>query len=167
MGLERGASLNQQGISRFLILGYIDIVLLPPQLVLLLILLALRAKGVSFWPGWKATHASFSSISTVTSEGWRSSGFWTRFSLYIGQWSDVVKALGFFALFGLTTQKRDLYKTIFWKVIRPFGLRPRADQKASALVFATRDFPPVTSLTIDETTGSTEWVSKTSLIHSC
>ena len=147
MGLERGASLNQQGISRFLILGYIDIVLLPPQLVLLLILLALRAKGISFWPGWKATHASFSSISTMTSEGWRSSVFWTRFSLYIGLWSDVVKALGFFALFGLTAQKRDLYKTIFW---------PRTDQKASALVFATRDFPPVTSLTIDETTGSTE-----------
>ena len=100
-----------------------------------------------FWPGWKAIHSDFSTIPTVTSEEWKAGGFWTNFSARFYQWVNPIFALAFFLLFGLTEQKRSWYRSIFWRVVKPFGFRPRVDPVASSIAFGSGPGPIINTRT--------------------
>ena len=133
--LASNTTMNRSGFLKLLALGLFDILLTLPITILGLVQNLLEVGITGFWPGWKAVHASFSTIPTITSEEWKSAGFWTVFSVRFSQWINPIIAVAFFLLFGTPKQKRDWYRSIFWKVMRPFGLKPRVDPVASDVVF--------------------------------
>ena len=145
--LASNTTMNRSAFFKLLALGLFDILLTLPIQILSLVHAILQGGISGFWPGWKAVHASFSTIPTVTSEEWKSAGFWTVISFSLDQWVNPIFAVAFFLLFGTTKQKRDWYRGIFWKVMRPFGLKPRVDPVASDVVFGSG--PMVNSATND------------------
>ena len=145
--LASNTTMNRSGFLKLLALGLFDILLTLPLGTISLIEDLLQGGITGFWPGWKAVHASFSTIPTITSEEWRSAGFWTVFNFGFDQWVNPIFAIAFFILFGITEQKRAWYRSTFWKVMRPFGLEPRVDPVASDVVFGSG--PMVNSATND------------------
>ena len=145
--LASNTIMNRSGFLKLLALGLFDILLTLPITILQLVIDILQGDITGFWPGWKTAHASFSTIPTVTSEEWKSAGFLTVFSVRFNQWVNPIFAVAFFLLFGTTKEKRDWYRSIFWKVMRPFGLKPRVDPVASDVVFGSG--PMVNSATND------------------
>ena len=153
--LASNTTMNRSGFLKLLALGLFDILLTLPIQILSFVQDILQVGITGFWPGWKAVHASFSTIPTFTSEEWKSAGFWTVFSIRFDQWVNPIFAVVFFLLFGTTKQKQDWYRSIFWKVMQPFGLEPRVDPVASDVVFGSG--PMVNSATND-TRGTVMWV---------
>ena len=149
--LASNTTMNRKAFSKLLALGLFDTLLTLPLAIVSVVQERLQGSITGFWPGWKAVHAFFSTIPTVTSEEWKSSGFWSVFSIRFDQWVNPIFAIAFFLLFGTTKQKRDWYRGIFWKVMRPFGLKPRVDPVASDVVFGSG--PMVNSAT-NETRGT-------------
>ena len=145
--LASNTTMNRSAFFKLLALGLFDILLTLPIQILSLVQNILQVGIMDFWPGWKTVHASFSTIPTATSEEWKSAGFWTVFTIRLDQWINLIFAVAFFLLFGTTKQKRDWYRNIFWKVMRPFGLEPRVDPVASDVVFGSG--PMVNSATND------------------
>ena len=145
--LASSTTMNRSGFLKLLALGLFDILLTLPLSIVALVQDILQDGITGFWPGWKAAHASFSTISTDTSEEWESAGSWMVFSIRFDQWINPIFAVAFFLLFGTTKQKRAWYRSIFWKVMRPFGLEPRVDPVASDVVF--KSGPMVNSATND------------------
>ena len=153
--LASNTTMNRSTFFKLLTLGLFDILLTLPISILGFLQDILQGSIAGFWPGWKAVHASFSTIPTVTSEEWKSAGSWTVFTFRINQWVNPTFAVAFFFLFGTTKQKRAWYRSIFWKVMRPFGLEPRVDPVASDVVFSSGLM--VNSATND-TRGTVMWV---------
>ena len=149
--LASNTTMNRSGFLKLLALGLFDILLTLPITILGLVQNLLEVGITGFWPGWKAVHASFSTIRTVTSEEWKSAGFWVVFNIRFSQWVNPIFAVAFFLLFGTTKEKRDWYRSIFWKVMRPFGLKPRVDPVASDVVF---DSGPMFNSATNETRGT-------------
>ena len=145
--LASNTTMNRSGFLKLLALGLFDILLTLPIQILSLVEDILQGGITGFWPGWKTVHASFSTIPTVTSEEWKSAGFWTVFTVRFSQWINPIFAVAFFLLFGTTKQKRDWYRSIFWKVMKPPGLKPRVNPATSNIVFGPG--PPVNSATGD------------------
>ena len=145
--LESNTSLNRTAFFKLLALGLFDILLTLPLSIIQFVEELLQVDITGFWPGWKVAHASFSTIPTATLEEWKSAGFWFVFNIRFSQWVNPIFAVAFFLLFGTTKQKRDWYRSIFWKVMRPFGLKPRVDPVASDVVFGSG--PMVNSATND------------------
>ena len=135
--LASNASIDRNGFFKLLVLGIFDVIITMPLAVIELVKDLLFDGSVSFWPGWKAIHSDFSTIPTATSEEWKARGFWTIFEVRFYQWINPVFALAFFLLFGLTEQKRSWYRSIFWRAVKPFGLRPRVDPVASSIAFGS------------------------------
>ena len=145
--LASKTTMNRSGFLKLLALGLFDILLTLPIQILSFVQAILQGGITGFWPGWKTVHASFSTIPTITSEEWKSDGFWKVFFVRFDQWVNPILAVAFFLLFGITEQKRDWYRSIFWKVMRPFGLNPRVDPVASDIVFGSG--PMINSATND------------------
>ena len=135
--LASNTTMNRSGFLKLLALGLFDILLTLPLSIVSLVQDILQGGITGFWPGWKAVHASFSTIPTVTSEEWESAGFWTVFTIRLDQWINPIFAVAFFLLFGITEQKRTWYRSVFWKIIRPFGLKPRVNLETSDIVFGS------------------------------
>ena len=158
--LASNTTMNISGFFKLLALGLFDILLTLPLSIVSLVEAFLEVGITGFWPGWKAVHASFSTIPTFTSEEWKSAGFWTVFTIRLSQWINPIFAVAFFLLFGTTKQKRDWYRSIFWKVMRPFGLEPRIDPVASDVVFGSG---PMVNSAMNDTRGTVMWVFMSSL----
>ena len=146
--LASNTTMNRSGFLKLLALGLFDILLTLPLSIVLLVQNILQGGITGFWPGWKAVHASFSTIPTTTSEEWKSDGFWKVFFVRFDQWVNPILAVAFFLLFGITEQKRDWYRSIFWKVMQPFGLKPRVNPVTSDIVFGS-------GLAVDSATNDT------------
>ena len=129
------ATLSQRRLIQLLALGLFDILITLPLAIINLVQDLLASGSTGFWPGWKAAHAGFSSIPMVTSEEWRSSGFWSVFSIRFYQWINPISAIAFFLLFGITKKKRACYRNIFWLVLKPLGIRPPVNHVASEIIF--------------------------------
>ena len=145
--LASDTTINRSCFLKLLALGLFDILLTLPIEILAFVLDLSQDNIVGFWPGWKVAHASFSTIPTATSGEWKSAGFWPVFTIRFSQWINSIFAVAFFILFGITEQKRAWYRSIFWKVVRPFGLKPRVNPATSNIVFGPG--PPVNSATGD------------------
>ena len=135
--LESNTSLNRAAFFKLLALGLFDILLTLPLSIIQFVEELLQVDITGFWPGWKVVHASFSAIPTATSEEWKMLGFWTVFNIRFDEWVNPIYAVVFFLLFGITEQKRAWYRSIFWKIMRPLGLKPRVDPVASDIVFGS------------------------------
>ena len=135
--LASNTTLNRNAFLKLLVLGLFDILLTLPIMILSLITELLESKAAGFWPGWKAVHSSYSTIPQLTTQEWKSAGFWTVFIIKFNQWIFPAYAIVFFLLFGTTKQKREWYRSVFWMVMRPLGLRPRdkVESPASTIVF--------------------------------
>ena len=144
-------TMNRNTFLKLLTLGLFDIILTLPVQILGVVQGLLQEDITGFWPGWEAVHASFSTIPTATSEEWKSAGFWTVFFVRLSQWINPIFAVAFFLVFGTTKQKRDWYRSIFWKGMRPFGLKPRVDPVASDVVFGSG---PMANSATNETRGT-------------
>ena len=122
--------------TRLLALGLIDSVLTLPFPIAELVITRLRSgNDHPFWPGWRTAHANTAAVFTSTTEEWKLQGAWFLIELRFSQWSGPVAALIFFALFGLTEQKRAQYRNLFWKIMTPLGLIPRLNPVASIIRF--------------------------------
>ena len=143
--------MNRSGFLKLLALGLFDSLLTLPLTILGFVQDLLQVGITGFWPGWKAVHASFSTIPTITSEEWKSAGFWTVVFVRLDEWVNPIFAIAFFLLFGTTKQKRDWYQSLFWKAMRPFGLKPRVDPVASDVVFGSG---PMVNSTTNDTQGT-------------
>ena len=130
-------TMNRNTFLKLLTLGLFDIILTLPVQILGVVQGLLQEDITGFWPGWEDVHASFSTIPTATSEEWKSDGFWKVFFVRFDQWVNPILAVAFFLLFGITEQKRDWYRSIFWKVMQPFGLKPRVNPVTSDIVFGS------------------------------
>ena len=145
--LASNTTMNRNAFFKLLALGLFDILLTLPLGIVSLVEDILQGGITGFWPGWNAVHASFSTIPTPTSEEWKSAGFWTVFYVKLREWVNPIFAVAFFLFFGTTNQKRAWYRSIFWKAMRPFGLKPRVDPVTSDVVFGSG--PGVNSATND------------------
>lgn len=120
---------------RVMILGCVDAVLTLPLSILLLVL-DIKAAPTSFYLGWEEMHAHFSSIPIVTASEWKED---TRSTIliYYYLWVSQMTAFGFFALFGLTKKARTTYRILFWKTMKPFGVKepPAQDSVISNMRF--------------------------------
>ena len=153
--LASNTTMNRSGFLKLLALGLFDILLTLPITILGFVQGLLQNDITGFWPGWEVVHASFSTIPTVTSEEWKSDGIWNVVFVRFDQWVNPIFAVAFFLLFGITEQKRAWYRSIFWKVMRPFGLEPRVDLVASDVVF---DSGPMFNSATNDTRGTVMWV---------
>ena len=151
--LASNASIDRNGFLKLLVLGVFDVIITLPFAVMVLVTDLLFGGDISFWPGWKAIHSDFSTIPTVTSEEWKTLGFWTIFEVRFYQWVNPILALAFFLLFGLTEQKRSWYRSIFWRAVKPFGSRPRVDPVVSSIDFGSGPVP-IVNTGIDCTQGT-------------
>ena len=149
--LASNTTMNRSGFLKLLALGLFDSLLTLPLSIVALVQAILQVGITGFWPGWKAVHASFSTIPTVTSEEWKSAGLWIVLSIRFNQWLCPIFAVAFFLLFGTTKQKRDWYRNIFWKVMRPFGLKPRVNPVTSDIVFGSG---PTVNSAMNDTWGT-------------
>ena len=149
--LASNTTMNRSGVLKLLALGIFDILLTLPITILGLVQDLLHGNIAGFWPGWGTVHASFSTIPTATSEEWKSAGIWTVLNVRFNQWVCPIFAVAFFLLFGTTKQKRDWYRSIFWKLVRPFGLKPRVDPVTSDVMFGSG---PVVNSTTNDTRGT-------------
>ena len=154
--LASNTTLDRSAFFKLLALGLFDILLTLPVTILQLVFNLLEAKVMGFWPGfwpgWENVHSHFSAIPTSTSEEWKSAGFWTVFSVEFSQWINPIFAIAFFLLFGITEQKRAWYRSIFWKIMRPLGLKPHVTLVASDIVFGSG---PIVNPAVDDSQGTT------------
>ena len=125
----RADSVNRNSYFRIMALGCIDALFTLPLNIIDVVLNSLDFP-VDFWPGWTAVHADFGMIGQYSTADWKSGGFWSVFAVRWDEWINVLFAVVFFALFGLTGEARARYKAAFWKVVGLTGLRPRAAPKS-------------------------------------
>ena len=122
--------------ARLLALGLIDSVLTLPVTVAELVISLLRSgNDTRFWPGLSIAHISVAQVDALTTEKWKAEGLWNVVEIRFSQWSCPFTALVFFALFGLTEQKRAQYRKLFWKIMEPLGLIPRINPITSIIQF--------------------------------
>lgn len=140
--LASGSPLDRQSFHKILALGLFDIFISFPIAILNILLAVLQDGGTpAFYPGWRAIHSEFSVIQSVSSDDWKSAGFWTIFLIRYDQWVNPLFAIVFFTLFGLTEKNRLWYRDLFWKTFKPLGLRPRSKPEVSQIVFGSKPAP--------------------------
>ena len=138
---------------RLLALGLIDSVLTLPVTAAVLVISLLRSGNDShFWPGFNIAHMKVAQVYYLTTEEWKAEGLWNVVEIRFSQWSCPFTALVFFALFGLTEQKRAQYRDLFWKVLKPFGLiSPRTNLIVSSMRFGSGPMVSGAFTTLDMT----------------
>lgn len=134
--LATDSLINRSNYIRFLILGCVDILFTLPVTIINFLQEVLSEK-TTFWPGFAVVHAQFSTIPTTTTEQWKSLGIWVNFIVRFNQWINPVWAVIFFGIFGFSKEARARYSWAFWKVVRPFGFKPRPQPEVSEVMFGT------------------------------
>ena len=138
--------------TRLLALGLIDSVITLPVTIAELVVSRLRSgNDYPFWPGLSTVHATITAVDAIPTEKWKLQGMWLNVELRFSQWSCPFTALVFFALFGLTEQKRAQYRNLFWKIMKPLGFIPRASPIASIIRFRSEFTIPGANTTRDMT----------------
>ena len=73
----------------------------------------------------------------LTSNEWKTLGFWTVFNVRFFQLVNPIYGFTFFLIFGLTETKRAWYKSVFGKVLRLLGLNRHVDTVLSTIGFGS------------------------------
>lgn len=125
-------------------LGCIDVVLVLPLSILLLVQ-GYEGTPIVFWPGWKEIHSDWGPAS-VPADEWKPFP-WDNFEVRWDEWINVLLAVVFFALFGLTEEAINKYRAAFSAIARRLGYSPGIKAEASAVVFDTRGGESTTART--------------------
>ncbi|KAG6839632.1 hypothetical protein C0991_000689 [Blastosporella zonata] len=78
------------------------------------------------WKGWADTHYDYSRIDLLPAILWRSSSHSKLVAIELSRWANPICALIFFAFFGFAEEAKRNYRVAFWRILRPFGVRPQA-----------------------------------------
>ena len=132
--LENDNSFNRQSFFKILALGLFDAILTLPIIIMNLVAEISQNEVDGFWQNWNSIHEFLTFIPTVTAEEWKSAGFWTVFPFRFNQWINVVMAIAFFVLFGLTEERRAWYRGLFLAIMRPLGLKHRSEVEVSSII---------------------------------
>ena len=116
-------------------LGCIDVVLVLPLSILLLVQ-GYAGSPLPFWPGWDVIHSDWGPVS-VPADEWKPFP-WDNFEVRWDEWINVLLAVIFFSLFGVTEEAVSNYRLAFLAAAKRFGYTPSVKAEASAVVFETR-----------------------------
>lgn len=133
--LSSSTAISRGSYLRIMALGCFDVVIVLPLSILLLVQ-GYEGAPIVFWPGWKAIHSDWRPVSVPASE-WKPFP-WDNFEVRWDEWINVLLAVVFFALFGLTEEASHIYRNAFSAIGRRFGYSPVVKAEASAVVFDTR-----------------------------
>ena len=86
---------------RIMALGCIDVVLVLPLSILLLVQ-GYAGSPLPFWPGWDVIHSDWGPVS-VPADEWKPFP-WDNFEVRWDEWINVLLAVIFFSLFGVTEE---------------------------------------------------------------
>ena len=123
---KRNKSIFDSGVSygiyyRMMVLGCVDAFLTLPASIFMFVS-DQTPLPISFYPGWEVVHSNISSIPTVTAIEWKND-YWAATNVRWNLWYNPVTAIPFFALFGLTSEARAIYRTTFWNILFLFGIK--------------------------------------------
>ncbi|KAI0309274.1 pheromone A receptor-domain-containing protein [Amylostereum chailletii] len=149
--LRTNASVNRAKYIRVFAIGCIDILLTLPIgfLIFATDIQNTVAGDIGFWPGWSSIHEDWDEPVPIPAAEWRSTRL-SAFGTIWGEYINVVFALLFFALFGLTGDARAFYYHAFWTTAERCGWRRSMKQDLPAIAFGsninTRDIGRVSPL---------------------
>lgn len=89
-----------------------------------------------FWPGWTVIHTDWDPNSLDTSE-WTKFGIWYTFQHMFTEWMNPIFASCIFAIYGLTEDAGERYRSFFWRAAKLLGFRSKPSESPimSAIVF--------------------------------
>lgn len=116
------ASLQKQQYFRLMVLATSEMLFTTP-IAAFSIYLDLTLAPVSPYKSWADTHSDYSRVSLVAASVWRSVPLGSV-ATELSRWSLVLCATVFFAIFGFSDEARRTYRTAFWAVAKPLGLKP-------------------------------------------
>lgn len=128
-------TLSQSHYYRILALGCFDIFITLPIGVTELIVGLHETDSLKFYEGWTVIHSNWDPV-LIPRSVW-SAKKWGAFSVHWGQWVNLVFAVAFFALFGLTPEAKKGYQSFFHPLSRRFGVK-RSEEALPIAVFANR-----------------------------
>lgn len=95
---------------RLIALGMVDVVLCLPIGIICLIA-SLKQGPVDFWPGWSTIHTHSPPLELSSADC--KDHVWTRYFSIWNKYTNVGFGVGFFLLFGLTSDARETYRQAF------------------------------------------------------
>lgn len=103
-----------------------------------------------FWPGWSSIHTNWEP-NLIAVSAWKAADFSNVFSMKYFVWTGPVYAIGFFAIFGLTEESRQRYRSAFWAAVNPCGPQPKlqSSEHISKVASDIRFQRPQNNLTVD------------------
>lgn len=140
--LNESPAIDRDQCYRIMALGCFDIMITLPFAIANMVNNYLEGhESLIFYPGWSYVHTDWQPVLIPKSE-WSSDSY-LAFSIRWNETINVVLAVIFFVLFGVTRSSRENYKQIFWAAARIFGFKSRANGQASNIIFGTRDLGSV------------------------
>ncbi|KAI0310628.1 GPCR fungal pheromone mating factor [Amylostereum chailletii] len=127
-------SCTRSRFLRLLLIASFDVLVTLPCGVLNLVMNVKGGPLSHFWEGWSIVHSPAEWPAHLAPASlWRQNP-WYRAMVAFDQWANVVLALAFFVLFGITHQSRALYARAFWAVAGVVGWKrpPRDEDVQSA-----------------------------------
>lgn len=125
--------MNRSSYLRVLALGCFDILLTLPLGIANLVdnglQLTSEPGSTPFWLGWTDIHTNWGPV-YVTGAGWSATA-WSEFTVRWDEWINVLFAVIFFLLFGLTEEARSTYRQVLQAVFGLFGRRTFSSRKSS------------------------------------
>lgn len=137
--LSKNTSISRGSYMRVMALGILDMTITLPTTILGIVV---RCSGqdVVFWPGWTTVHAHWAPTARPA-HAWKEN-FWRTFNVRFAEWYNILFALIFVLLFGLTGEALACYRRAFWGVAGLVGCRPRERSDMSDIVFGSRPAVP-------------------------
>ncbi|QRV83678.1 STE3-type pheromone receptor [Ceratobasidium sp. AG-Ba] len=140
-----GGSLNTSRFIRLMALSATEMLFSLPLSIYVLVM-SLNVTEWWPWVSWDDTHYNWYMIGRYSFQYINASPTF-RASVDFSRWASVVGAFIFFAYFGMAGEASAVYKNIFWKAVKPFGLAPRPlnpvgstwSNKLASNISSTRD----------------------------
>lgn len=119
-----GGSLNTSRFIRLMALSATEMLFSLPLSIYVLVL-ALNSSEWWPWVSWGDTHYNWYAVPKFSSQD--IDAFPTlRASADFSRWAAVAGAFLFFVYFGMAGEASVVYKKLFWKAVKPLGLKPRS-----------------------------------------
>lgn len=119
--LSADPTMSRSVYYRVMILGCVDAILTLPISIFMLATDIIPLPD-TFYPGWRKEHSGFSTIPTTRASEW-SKDTMSTLSVKWDLWVNPFVAISVFVLLGLTREARATYRRLFWRVMRPLGIK--------------------------------------------
>ncbi|TDL26971.1 fungal pheromone STE3G-protein-coupled receptor [Rickenella mellea] len=105
-------------------LAFCNIIFTGPLSVFVIVMMS---RDINPYIGWDNTHSYYSIVRQVPSMIWRANHI-LAIELESFRWANILCAVVFFAIFGLSGEGLRTYKRAFWSVARVFGVKHSTDE---------------------------------------